>query len=227
MIRISTIMEIPINELKKKKDSLMSSYRSYKGKVKKSAQSGAGVDDIYQPIWFAYDAMNDFLGDSLTAKKTINTIYTTPLDKMPPTQNPIRSCRSRRYCKIDALATFKSTLQKTQQPVQEDDCDLYGKLLAKKLRKLSENKKLQLMHDIDGVYLRYKFEDRTTHSPPQFHEPRPGTSSPSKSPLHYHSESKYPVKEKTNYPVHYLENQSSNTSHDYHDQTQDDTEQQE
>ncbi|KAH9628618.1 hypothetical protein HF086_007823 [Spodoptera exigua] len=61
-MRVSTVMEIPIEELKKKKDSLMSSYRSYKGKVKKSIQSGAGADDIYQPTWFAFEAMNAFFG---------------------------------------------------------------------------------------------------------------------------------------------------------------------
>ncbi|CAH2208699.1 jg26511 [Pararge aegeria aegeria] len=72
-MRISTVMEIPIADLKKKKDSLMSSYRSYKGKVKKSVQSGAGADEIYQPIWFAYEAMDAFLGDNLKCKKSMNT----------------------------------------------------------------------------------------------------------------------------------------------------------
>lgn len=73
-MRISTVMEIPADELRKKKDSLMSSYRSYKNKVKKSIQSGAGADDIYQPIWFAYEALDNFLSDTLKCKKTINTV---------------------------------------------------------------------------------------------------------------------------------------------------------
>ncbi|CAG9788339.1 unnamed protein product [Diatraea saccharalis] len=86
----------------------------------------------------------------------------------------------------EALATFKSTLKSNpSQPVQqEDDCDLYAKLLANKLRKLSEKNKLQLMHDIDGMYLRYQYDDPVmSPSPPQ----RPGTSSSTHSEpsLHY------------------------------------------
>ncbi|KAF9405180.1 hypothetical protein HW555_013971 [Spodoptera exigua] len=208
-MRVSTVMEIPIEELKKKKDSLMSSYRSYKGKVKKSIQSGAGADDIYQPTWFAFEAMNAFLGDNLTCKKTMNTetgeepteaieendINENRSQSMNSQKDSDHSIRRRKTSSElveagnvvkEALATFKSTLKRNpSQPVQqEDDCDLYGKLLANKLRKLSEKNKLQLMHDIDGLYLRYKCDDTVmSPSPPQ----RPGTSSStySESPLHY------------------------------------------
>lgn len=90
----------------------------------------------------------------------------------------------------DALATFKSSLKRTPlQPIQQDDdCDLYGKLLASKLRKLSEKNRLKLMHDIDGMYLRYQFDDPVmTPSPPNFNnEPRPGTSSSTYSELPFH-----------------------------------------
>lgn len=94
----------------------------------------------------------------------------------------------------DALATFKSSLKRNPlQPIQQDDdCDLYGKLLANKLRKLSEKNRLKLMHDIDGMYLRYQFDDPIvmTPSPPNFNEPRPGTSSSTHSepPFHYGQE---------------------------------------
>ncbi|RVE42445.1 hypothetical protein evm_012902 [Chilo suppressalis] len=207
-MRISTVMEIPVDELKKKKDSLMSSYRSYKGKVKKSVQSGAGADEIYEPTWFAYEAMNAFLGDTLTCKKNMNT---ETEEKQPTeanleaTEENVDNNENRSQSKKnqkdsdqtirrhktstelveagnivkDALATFKSTLKRNpSQPVQQEDyCDLYGKLLANKLRKLSEKNKLQLMHDIDGMYLRYQYDDPVmSPTPPQF-EPRPGTSS--------------------------------------------------
>nr|XP_021187175.2 uncharacterized protein LOC110373991 [Helicoverpa armigera]XP_049692901.1 uncharacterized protein LOC110373513 [Helicoverpa armigera]XP_049695498.1 uncharacterized protein LOC126054322 [Helicoverpa armigera]XP_049701618.1 uncharacterized protein LOC126055626 [Helicoverpa armigera]XP_049701770.1 uncharacterized protein LOC126055649 [Helicoverpa armigera]XP_049704633.1 uncharacterized protein LOC126056258 [Helicoverpa armigera]XP_049705200.1 uncharacterized protein LOC126056410 [Helicoverpa len=220
-MRISTVMEIPIDELKKKKDSLMSSYRSYKGKVKKSVQSGAGADEIYQPIWFAYEAMDAFLGDTLKCKKSMNTergIKEPKEVNLEAIKENVEEMNENRSQSIntqkdsdqtihrrkissevvdagnvvkDALITFKSTLKRNPlQPIQQDDdCDLYGKLLANKLRKLSEKNRLKLMHDIDGMYLQYQFDDPLvmTPSPPHFYEPRTGTSSSTHSepPFHY------------------------------------------
>lgn len=73
-MRISAIMDIPVPDLKKKRDSLMSSYRTYRKKVKDSIHSGASADDIYKPIWFAYDTMDSFLGEGAACNKTINTV---------------------------------------------------------------------------------------------------------------------------------------------------------
>lgn len=75
--RISGIMEIPVPDLKRKRDSLLSSYRSYKTKVKKSLSSGAGADDVYKPVWFAYELMDAFLSDTTKCNKTINTVSNT------------------------------------------------------------------------------------------------------------------------------------------------------
>lgn len=58
----------------------------------------------------------------------------------------------------EALSTFNATVKRnTPQPIpkEDDDCDLYAKLLATKLRKLPEEKKLRFMHDIDGMYMQY------------------------------------------------------------------------
>ncbi|KAL3278597.1 hypothetical protein HHI36_016139 [Cryptolaemus montrouzieri] len=62
-MRISAIMDVPVADLKKKKDSLMSSYRTYKKKIKDSIISSADARDIYKPIWFAYEIMDSFLGE--------------------------------------------------------------------------------------------------------------------------------------------------------------------
>lgn len=35
----------------------------------------------------------------------------------------------------------------------EDDCDLFAKILAKKLRKLPEHERLLLMYEIDGMFI--------------------------------------------------------------------------
>lgn len=41
--------------------------------VRDSYTSGAGEDEVYKPIWFAYDALDSFLNDGLTPRATINT----------------------------------------------------------------------------------------------------------------------------------------------------------
>lgn len=60
--QISTKLYIPVKELKCKKVSLMATYRMHKRKIKSSMQSGAGSDDLYTPIWFAFGVMDSFLG---------------------------------------------------------------------------------------------------------------------------------------------------------------------
>lgn len=73
-MRISEVIDIPVAKLKKKKDSLMSSYRTYRKKVRDSQRSGAGTSEIYKPIWFAFEMMDSFMGEGLTCKKTQNTV---------------------------------------------------------------------------------------------------------------------------------------------------------
>lgn len=72
--KISTNMDnIPIEELKSKKKSLMATFRPLLKKKKESIKSGMGADDVFQPIWFAYDIMERFLGTNYEVKETINT----------------------------------------------------------------------------------------------------------------------------------------------------------
>lgn len=61
-----------ITEIKKKKDSLMATYRKLLSKVKLSKGTGSGAKDVFKPDWFAYDAMA-FLHGVYTPKKTIST----------------------------------------------------------------------------------------------------------------------------------------------------------
>jgi len=58
--------------MKKKKDSLMATYRQLLNKVKASNGTGSGAKDVIKPNWFAYNAMA-FLHGIYAAKKTIST----------------------------------------------------------------------------------------------------------------------------------------------------------
>lgn len=51
-------------------------------------------------------------------------------------------------------ALNQAILNKDQQNKKEDDCDLYGRLLANKLRKYSDNERQEIMYEIDGLLLK-------------------------------------------------------------------------
>lgn len=53
--------ECSIEEIKKKKDSLMAYYRIHIRKMKQSKGSEAGADDVYTTNWFAFATMDNFL----------------------------------------------------------------------------------------------------------------------------------------------------------------------
>lgn len=77
------------------------------------------------------------------------------LPKMPTItrrrKNPIELEEAGKTMK-EAMSSLNKVLNKPQQP--EDDYDRYGKILANKLRKLSETESLQMMYDIDGLFIR-------------------------------------------------------------------------
>lgn len=72
-VRLSQQLECSVAELKKKKDSVMASFRSHLRKKKASIKSGASTNDIYKPVWFAYNYMESFLAPSIECQTTINT----------------------------------------------------------------------------------------------------------------------------------------------------------
>ncbi|CAH2091950.1 unnamed protein product [Euphydryas editha] len=61
--RIKENLQFPttIEDLKKKKESLMGYYRFHLHKLKKSLKSGGGGNEIYNTTWFAFDLMDSFL----------------------------------------------------------------------------------------------------------------------------------------------------------------------
>ncbi len=51
------------------------------------------------------------------------------------------------------VASLHQIINKEEAP--EDDCDRYAKILANKLRKLPENKRLQFLYEVDGTFIQY------------------------------------------------------------------------
>ncbi|KAL1488450.1 hypothetical protein ABEB36_014921 [Hypothenemus hampei] len=203
--RISSSMGIDVAGLKKKRDSLLSSFRKYRKIVKDSVHSGAGAGEIYKPVWFAFELMNSFLGEGLTCKSTINTISNIeehsqgegkiqendenilatlhPASTSSKTEPPTKRRRKNPYELQEAGSLLKQAVSSLdvalkQTVPHEDECDLYGKILAVKLRKMPERKRLQFMHEVDGMFLRYElFPSRTpTYSYVASPAPSPGST---------------------------------------------------
>lgn len=63
---LATHFGLAVLELKRKKDSLLASYRKCKSK-KLSTKGETGWED-YQPTWFAYEALDQFLGEIYTPR---------------------------------------------------------------------------------------------------------------------------------------------------------------
>lgn len=66
-------------------------------------------------------------------------------------KNPIELQEAGQHMK-DAISSLNNVSQK--QEVPEDDCDRYGKILAKKLRKLNELERMQFIWEMDGLFIK-------------------------------------------------------------------------
>lgn len=62
-VQLKLEWDCSVDELKRKKDSLMAYYRMHLHKAKKNKLSDDVSEEEYKTSWFAYDTMNNFLGD--------------------------------------------------------------------------------------------------------------------------------------------------------------------
>lgn len=74
--RISSKTGIPVDILKQKKNSLMATFRMLRRKKLVSLDTAQGDEDPYQPTWFAYKTMENFLGDVYGHKKRQRQVST-------------------------------------------------------------------------------------------------------------------------------------------------------
>ncbi|KAL4103918.1 hypothetical protein QTP88_019235 [Uroleucon formosanum] len=70
---ISKELKLDVNEVKKKMDSLLASFRRERKREANSRRSGAGTDEIYHSKWFAFEEMK-FLNDKFKPRITKDTI---------------------------------------------------------------------------------------------------------------------------------------------------------
>ncbi|XP_072929368.1 uncharacterized protein [Epargyreus clarus] len=195
--RIQSTLSITcsITDLKRKKESLMTSFRMHWNKKKKSP-------DVYHISWFAFALMESFLGGKYECDSTnqtenelignaspymqqaISDHNTNRHDNGPERSNPsavrhrpsisqVNSAKTKDFICTkkeidDGVAYFHSVDDRNDL----DEYDLYGQLLAKKLRKLDEHQRDVAMHEIDNIMFRVKVQNKSPQN-------RTYTSSPS------------------------------------------------
>ncbi|XP_059054627.1 uncharacterized protein LOC131848707 [Achroia grisella] len=202
-LRIQTSLSIncSIVDLKKKKESLMTSFRMHFNKKKRSQED-------YSTTWFAYSMMESFLGGKYECDSTNqmeqefygNVTYSPNTN----TQQPVIDISGRTIQVVErpTLVTRQNKAQastpiskstnhsnlvfakKQEEPTghmrnspgdkrEMDEYELYGQLLAKKLRKLDEHQRDVAMHDIDNIMFRAKMQSSSSQSRSYSSSPSP------------------------------------------------------
>lgn len=181
-IQSSLSIHCSVVDLKKKKESLMTSFRMH---LKRKLKS----QDGYSTTWFAYPIMESFLGGKYECDNTnqlehefytndnqFNTQTLLSEASTPRTANPTDKKSNKQTVQVNNSKTknFDNTELKyakkqmddavtylknvAAQKRESDECELYGRLLAKKLRKLDEHQRDVAMHEIDNIMFRARMQ---------------------------------------------------------------------
>ncbi|XP_076384375.1 formin-like protein isoform X5 [Megalopta genalis] len=90
---ISSILNLPVAELKNKMKSLMGTYRREKSRQKKSLITRSGKGDIYVSKWFAFDCFN-FLSDRDNSNQTMEVLTKERVQAKDPPSHYLAKLRT-------------------------------------------------------------------------------------------------------------------------------------
>ncbi|XP_026737058.1 uncharacterized protein LOC113500712 [Trichoplusia ni] len=178
-------VEYSVEELKRKRNCLMTAYRDYLRKIK---ESSSNFEDVYKPTWFAFDALHSFLG----------SMYEMDIQLLEPTTKRRKRERwlSRDYDIMNQQAESETSQQSEYsqdssrkrrnsqeshfiaknrisdipfqrekpaplEPSEGNEYDLYGQLLAEKLKKMQDADRLMVMNEIDNLVFKYAVNARS------------------------------------------------------------------
>ncbi|KAJ0176219.1 hypothetical protein K1T71_008393 [Dendrolimus kikuchii] len=179
--RLEDAMSIPVKELKKRKETLMTLFRKRFKEKQLAIKLGRG--DNFSTAWIFFDAMEEFLSDIYELRNISNPIDNVMLREDydqaeyleeeclteegsvdAPETEPIKRKRksskrkkSQNHIKQEDCENEYSYIEESstsQNKNNDDDCELYGRLLAKKLRRFSQYDREELMYEIDGLLLK-------------------------------------------------------------------------
>ncbi|XP_014361108.2 uncharacterized protein LOC106712941 [Papilio machaon] len=203
-IQNSFSLNCSVVDLKKKKESLMTSFRMHMNRKKKRRGD-------YQPTWFLFSHMESFLGGNYECDSTnqlqqenfnnptnapshqqmvtelnvgarsntnessnnVSRYSMTPLPQANVDKRPKKINNSNYVFVKKDLKEEAQDLKKDTEARDFDEYDLYGQLLAKKLRKLEEHQRDVAMHEIDNIMFRAKMQGSTSQTQNYTSSPSP------------------------------------------------------
>ncbi|XP_069361050.1 uncharacterized protein [Maniola hyperantus] len=219
--RISSRMNRPVDALKNKKKVLMATWRPLFRKKMASLKAQAAEDEVFQPVWFAYDAMESYLGSVYDIDGSLTTEYLKQHEE-PTAPSPSPSNQSEHSDDITVLTIKKENDERTdssttttphlskkrknfmginynegqnihyssfdplnsesasqgasasasraaQRTEEGDECDIYAKLLARRLRKYPGKMRDRMMYKIDGLLLDNPYPDELSSPCSSYH----------------------------------------------------------
>ncbi|CAH1990656.1 unnamed protein product [Acanthoscelides obtectus] len=106
---IASVFDIDKGEVERNLKNLTSHYFREKNKLEQLHKSGAGIDDVQEPKWFAYKALN-FLRDKNKPLPTVNS--ENDMDSQKSQQDNVTATSSRkRRCGTDGDSDIAEALQ--------------------------------------------------------------------------------------------------------------------
>ncbi|CAH0724008.1 unnamed protein product, partial [Brenthis ino] len=179
-LRIQNSLSIhsSITDLKRKKESLMTSFRLHMNRKKKSSND-------YRTTWFAFPLMESFLGGKYECDSSVqmdheydsnNSYQNTTLKQLNVKRKLKKNGAETTYGKTEAVEAVDFLKNATDFKKDRDEYDLFGQLLAKKLRKLDERQRDIAMHEIDNIMFNAKMQSVTEVQPRSYSSspPPPG-----------------------------------------------------
>ncbi|XP_038207376.1 uncharacterized protein LOC119829074 [Zerene cesonia] len=179
-IKNSFSLQCSIDELKKKRNSLMAAYRDHLKKLKDSYATCTSTEDVYQPTWFAFEAMHSFLWtvyeynnirnteEHMTSKSERPLSIESDMGSGNESMQYERCNKRKKTTNTEDLSQMKKRIDEAVSLVEErnsqnqtDENDLFGQLVAQKLKKMDEDDRLMLTHDIHNLIFKYEMKARS------------------------------------------------------------------
>ncbi|XP_026729735.1 uncharacterized protein LOC113495272 [Trichoplusia ni] len=159
-----------IDDMKKKRDSLMAGYRSIINRKRKAIRNGEEPEQI---TWFAFDALHSFLGPVYETQTDNNETSEDDSEdqgrniaeqkKEWSVQNTGRSLTETNANPPRQAAPGAKRVKKASCTIGasgDDDCDIFGKLVVKKIRKIHNfTMKETVMNDIHHILWNARMRD--------------------------------------------------------------------
>lgn len=118
-----------------------------------------------QPATRTADNEKETINENILVAETRGDIKSTPTPRPRPLQCEVKEAG--KHVK-EAITLLQRSINKRDSEASQDDCSIYALGLAKKLRAFSEEERMEIMYDIDGMILtrrRAKHPSRFTATP--------------------------------------------------------------